>query len=138
MSKDTVNNRQKFYQDRFLEYFVKYAGHIGKAASSTGVNRRTVELWRSKNKEFFKRFEEARIEVVEILEAEAYRRAVKGIKKPITYQGEIKSYCKEYSDTLLIVLLKANAPEKYRDNVKNEQTGEVTIRHVYDNPPPGN
>ena len=40
------------------------------------------------------------------LEAEARRRAVEGVRKPVFYQGVICGWVGEYSDTLLIFLLK--------------------------------
>ena len=41
-----------------------------------------------------------------------------------------KATVKEYSDTLAIFLLKAHAPDKYRDNSKVEVTGQVDIVSV--------
>jgi len=39
---------------------------------------------------------------------------------------------KEYSDTLAIFLLKAHAPEKYRDNSKLELAGSLELRKLSD------
>lgn len=39
---------------------------------------------------------------------------------------------KKYSDTLAIFLLKAHAPEKYRDNSKVELAGRVELAHLSD------
>ncbi len=58
-----------------------------------------------------------------MLEAEARRRAVEGVRKPVYCRGEIVGTVKEYSDTLLIFLMKGARPEKYRDNVRVERTG---------------
>lgn len=49
------------------------------------------------------------------LEQEAIRRAVDGTNKPVFFQGEIVGFEKEYSDTLLVLLLKAHKPDKYRE-----------------------
>ena len=50
------------------------------------------------------------------MELEARRRAVKGTDKPVFQRGEQVGTIREYSDTLLMFLLKANKPEKFRDN----------------------
>jgi hypothetical protein len=56
-----------------------------------------------------------------MLEDEAVRRAVDGVRKPIFYKGKPIRICgeivyeTEYSDTLLIQLLKAYYPEKFGD-----------------------
>lgn len=49
------------------------------------------------------------------MEAEAFRRGVKGTEKPVFHQGVECGRIREYSDTLLITLLKANRPAKYRE-----------------------
>jgi hypothetical protein len=38
---------------------------------------------------------------------------------------------REYSDTLTIFLLKAHAPDKYRDNAKVEHSGTIAQTHIY-------
>lgn len=126
-------------QATFLEAFAIY-GNIVRACLETVIPRRTVYKWRRHNEkgepldpEFMELFEVARDEAVKTLEAEAWRRAVDGDITPTTVAGErVDVYRK--SDTLLIFLLKAHAPEKYRDrydvNVKGnvEHTGQV---HLY-------
>ncbi len=53
------------------------------------------------------------------LEAEAWRRAVEGVERPVGwYQGKPGGYVKEYSDVLLIFLLKGLRPEKYRERME--------------------
>ncbi len=49
------------------------------------------------------------------LEDEAVRRAHEGIRKAIRYKGKIVGYDQEYSDTLMLALLKGCAPDKFRD-----------------------
>ena len=53
------------------------------------------------------------------LELEARRRAVEGTEKPVFFQGYECGRIREYSDTLLIVLLKANRPGKFRERVEH-------------------
>ena len=41
--------------------------------------------------------------------------------KPVYYRGEIVGTVKEYSDTLLMFLMKGWMPEEFRDNVRAER-----------------
>ena len=57
------------------------------------------------------------------LEDEAVRRAKDGVEKPVYQGGKLVGHVQEYSDTLLIFLLKGARPEKYRDRVQQELSG---------------
>ncbi len=53
----------------------------------------------------------AKEEVADLLEAEAWRRAVEGVEKPVGwYKGKPGGYVREYSDTLLIFPLRGLRP----------------------------
>ena len=54
------------------------------------------------------------------LEDEARRRALQGVEKPVFREGRQVGTVTEYSDTLLIFLLKARRPEKFRDRARFE------------------
>ncbi len=69
---------------------------------------------------FFPQFEKR---AARSLEDEAVRRAREGITRPVRYKGKIVGYETEYSDQLLIALLKAWLPEKYRERVDNRLSG---------------
>lgn len=109
-------------QHRAIENFT-ITGMVKSAADAAGVHRMTLVRWRKTNPDFALAWEEAREGVVDLLEDEAFRRAVNGIDEPTFYRGEVVGSVKRYSDTLLGVLLRANAPEKYRENTKLELTG---------------
>jgi hypothetical protein len=49
---------------------------------------------------------------------------VEGVKKNVYYKGEKIDELREYSDTLLTLLLKARDPEKYKDRVQQEHSGK--------------
>jgi hypothetical protein len=94
----------------FLEHFRAH-GNVSWACRAVGITRRpTVYEWQEHDDEFAAAFREAEIEATETLEQEAYRRAFQG------------------SDTLLIFLLKARAPTKYRDNARIEHAGAVRVQ----------
>src|ERR1700691_2957444 len=64
------------------------------------------------------------------LKDEAFRRAHDGGERPLVSAGKIVKddegvslRIREYSDTLMCLLLKSRRPEKYRDRVTNEHVG---------------
>ena len=73
--------------------------------------------------EFKTAYEAAGEEAVQVLEDEAIRRAYEGVERPVSQGGKKVGVVQEYSDTLLIFLLKGARPNKYRDNVRQEVTG---------------
>jgi hypothetical protein len=59
------------------------------------------------------------------LEDEAVRRAHEGLRKPVWYKGKIVGYETEYSDTLLLAVLKANNPDKFRDRIEQVNIQDI-------------
>ena len=114
MGTERVQNRQKMKKRRFLEKYINI-GDITLTAKVTGIDRSTHYKWLEEDPEYQLNFAAADKQALDVLESEAYRRAVKGVNKPIYYKGQRCGYVREYSDTLLIVLMKARAPEKYRE-----------------------
>lgn len=114
-------------QDKLLALIAD--GHtVTHAAREVGVGRRTVYDHRDDDPAFAVAFDQAVEEGGEILEQEARRRAVDGTTKPV-YQGGVRvGQVQEYSDTLLIFLLKGRFPEKYRERHSVDAT--VTVRQV--------
>jgi len=110
-------------------------GNITRAAEIAGVDRTTHYKWiesDDENGSYMKAFKAADEQAIEKLETEARRRAIEGLRKkkfdskgnPIIDQETGKQYEEhDYSDTLLIFLLKGARPEKYKDRVYNEHTG---------------
>lgn len=103
------------------------SGNVKLACQAARVSRSTVYEWRGEDPEFAAAWEAALAEAVESLEAEAYRRAVKGTLKPVFQGGKLAGKVREYSDTLLIFLMKGAAPQKYRDTLKHEGGIGVTM-----------
>lgn len=84
------------------------------------VGRSSHYRWLEESPSYREAFELAKEDAAEILEAEAYRRAVEGVEKPTGwYKGQPGGYVREYSDLLLIFLLKGVRPEKYKDRVES-------------------
>jgi hypothetical protein len=101
-------------------------GNISAAAKITGIDRRNHFRW-MQSQEYVEAFKQAEMEAAEHLETEARRRAVKGIDKPIYYKGEKVDTIREYSDTLLIFLMKGAMPEKYSEKFQGTITENVNI-----------
>ena len=97
--------------------------NITESARAAGIGRRTAYEWRDADKEFRASWDDAEQEAADKLEREAWRRAVEGTDKPVTFHGEITTTYKEYSDRMLELLLKAHRPEKYKERVANEHSG---------------
>lgn len=58
------------------------------------------------------------------LEDEAVRRAHEGVLKPVFQQGKEVGHVREYSDALMVTMLKARRPEKFKDRVASEVSGK--------------
>lgn len=110
-----IKNRKNSFLAAFSE-----CGNITKAAEIAGLDRSRHYDWLKNDPEYAERFKDAEEQATERLESEARRRAVQGVEKPVFYQGQVCGTVTEYSDTLLMFLLKGIRPEKYKDRVSNE------------------
>lgn len=93
------------------------------AAEAAGIDRATAYRWREADNEFGKAWDEALEAGTDRLEQEALRRARDGVTKPVYQGGKEVGQVQEYSDTLMIFLLKGRRPEKFRERVSAELTG---------------
>ena len=101
-----TNRTRKKGRDMFLASLAS-TGNVGLSVSAAGVGRSTVYDWREKDEGFAQEWESALGAAADVLEAEARRRAAKGILEPVFYQGEKVGTVRKYSDLLLIFLMKA-------------------------------
>ena len=85
------------------------------AAKAAGISRQSHYRWLKTDPDYPGRYQEAKAESAQLLEDEAVRRARDGVVEQIYYQGQVVGQKLNYSDTLLIFLLKAANPEKYRE-----------------------
>ena len=76
---------------------------------------------RARDERFAEQWDNAIEEGVEALEQEAWRRGLEGIVKPVFQRGVHVGDVREYSDTLLMALLRARRPGVYRQRFKHEQ-----------------
>ena len=117
-------------QRAFLAAFSEVGTVVG-AAESAGVGRASHYAWI--NDPVYRRaFEHAKWEAADSLEAEARRRAVEGVRKPVFYKGEICGWETHYSDSLMVILFKASDPERFAERTRTDFLATA----VYDSPPP--
>jgi len=110
----------------FLAAFAN-CGRITKAAAGASINPDTHYEWRKSDPEYDKAFAALRERVTDLLEDEAFRRAVEGVEEPLIGrigkdQDGVVHHAVRYSDTLLAILLKGNRPDIYRE--RHELTGK--------------
>jgi len=108
-------------------------GMITRAAEAAGIARCTHYAWLKSDPVYAEGVEEAMEQAVDVLEAEAARRAVEGVEEPIVVGGKVVKgddgkplYRRKYSDVLLIFLLKGARPDKYADRRQIKQNTHVS------------
>lgn len=116
---DTVTPKKE-WQTRFLRALAT-RGNVADACRRAKISRQHAYRTREEDEAFATAWDESLTDGIELLEGEAFRRAKEGTLRPVFHQGKKVGTVREYSDTLLIFLLKANKPAKYRERV--EHTG---------------
>jgi hypothetical protein len=114
----------KFTKDRrgvFLRALAD-TGIVTIAAGIAGITRARAYQVRKEDSDFAAAWEEAEEQAADALEAEAWRRAVAGVPEPLVSSGRVVRdddgqplAIRRYSDNLLLALLKARRPDKFKD-----------------------
>lgn len=112
--------------DKFLELLAE-TGHVVRSCELAGVSRTHAYRMRNSDPDFAALWDEALTLAVGTIEDEAHRRAVHGVDTPVYYKGEECGSVRKYSDTLLMFLLKAHKPEKYRERYNVNVKGDVSL-----------
>lgn len=119
-------------RETFIVALAKGAS-ITKSCELAGIGRSTAYEWREADEAFAALWDEALEAGIDRLEDEARRRAVEGVEKPVVAMGKIARnddgsvlMIREYSDTLLALMLKAKKPSEYRDR----STHDVNIAGI--------
>lgn len=112
--------------DAFLAAYVA-CGNITAAAAAAGLTRDAHYWWMRELDGYADAFRRAELMSADVMEAEAYRRAVEGVDKPIYYKGQRVDTIKDYSDVLLIFKLKGAKPEKYKDHSADTYNTQVNV-----------
>src|SRR5215471_13935254 len=101
-------------QNRYLAALPKYFT-VSAALTAAGASEEMLRRWRERDGAFCVREQDARNVMADRLEAEAVRRAFKGVRTPVYQGGLLAGHVTQYSDQLLVLMLKAMHPEKYRE-----------------------
>ena len=122
----TGGAKVKFTEKRkevFLRIFTK-CNSVTQAAKAVRISTNCVYDHLRNDTTFAKLYEKAQDLVLDNLEAEAYRRGVTGVKKPVYYQGRLVGYELTYSDKLLEMLLRGRS-DKYSNKTSLEVKGQI-------------
>lgn len=123
------------HQKAFLAAYAE-CGNITLAAKMAKIDRTQHYRWLA-DPDYASQFQDAEEQAVEMLEKEARRRAIEGLRKkkfdkngqPVIDPETGEQYVEhEYSDSLLIFLLKGARPEKYRDRHEIRANVNVTAK----------
>lgn len=125
-------------QHVFLETY-RTIGCITQAAQAAKVDPSAHYKWLQNDPEYRQAFDAAQDAAVDLLVAEARRRAVEGDGEAALYQGALcyerlpngkkkQIVINRKSDVLLMFLIKAARPETFRDNFRGEirHTGSIS------------
>jgi len=111
--------RTKLTRERkrtFLEH-LRETANVTESAQVAGVSRTAMYERRAIDPELSKAWDDAIEQATDALEKEARRRALDGVDKPVHFQGKRVDLIKEYSDPLLMFMLRGHRPHKYRERV---------------------
>jgi hypothetical protein len=90
-------------------------GNVREATDAAGISRTLAYAWRDKDEGFREAWDDSVNEAVDRMEREMWRRGIEGFDRPVIYQGEITDTYTDYSDSLLLTLIKGHRPEKYKE-----------------------
>ncbi len=123
-----ITNR---HRQAFLEALAETAS-VSRAAEASGIVRTRWYACRRRDSAFAAAWDEALDQGSDALEDEAVRRALEGVEKPVFRGNEVVGYLREYSDRLLILMLKARRPERFKERGSGEVCATVTIEGARD------
>ncbi|WP_374764277.1 helix-turn-helix domain-containing protein [Yunchengibacter salinarum] len=109
-------------RQRFLDALANGLSVSG-AARMAGVSRQALYRLRARDDAFRAAWADGLASGADRIEDEAVRRAVDGVEKPVFRGGQIVGHVRDYSDTMLMFLLKARRPDRYQ--AKAADTGKT-------------
>ncbi len=106
----------------FLGVLAK-TGQVAVASRACGyTDTATLQAFRRNDEDFAEAWDFALEAAAHVLEEEAIRRATEGVLEPVYYKGEVAGYKTNYSDTLLMFILRGLKPGVYRENQRGGDT----------------
>lgn len=108
-------------------------GVVAQSARIAGVNRNAIYNRWQHNEVFAKHMELAKTKIAcDLLEEEAWRRALDGTEEPVYHQGMQVGSVTRYSDTLLVQLLRGYMPEKYGTKIGVKHSADESLSSQLD------
>lgn len=111
---------------------LRQTGNIREACEAADITRANVYMRRKNDERFAASWTDAVEESADVLEREAWRRAVEGTEEEIFKDGQLVGVTRRYSDTLLIFLLKGMRPAKFRDHWVVQHEGTISVETELD------
>lgn len=108
---------------RSMLYALMRTGNVSEACRLAKCNRTAVYQKVRRDEVFAAAFEECKHIGACTLEETAIDRAVNGWDEPVFHDGEECGTKRKYSPALMIFLLKAHSPERYRERYDIQQSG---------------
>lgn len=108
-----VVSRKK--REAFLEALAR-TGRVMDSALAAGYTDTTyLQKMRREDEEFAEQWADALESAADVLEDEAVRRAVSGVEEPVFYKGKVVGYKLNYSDQLMMFMLRGMRPDKFNN-----------------------
>jgi len=103
-------------------------GRISESAHNLGFTHNTIGAHRKEDEEFDAAVRAAYARFQDLLEKEAYDRAVEGWKEPVYFQGKVVGHVLKKSDNILQSMLKRHIPA-YKEKIQADVniTGGVLV-----------
>lgn len=129
-------NRTKLTKKAQRDFLKKLAQtmNVTKAAEYIGMSRRYMYQVKDANPEFSADWDDAVAKATDAMIEEARRRGEKGVRKPVFYKGKEVAAIREYSDTLLMFLIRGQRPEyaTERREITGKDGGPIEVRELTD------
>jgi len=106
-------------QRRQMRYLTALAeeGTIAAGLKRAAITRARLFEWREHIPNWDLREQQSKDDFADRVEQEAIRRGVEGVEVPVYQAGKLIGYRTEYSDPLLILVLRAVRPDRYREKL---------------------
>ena len=120
-----------------LELYFSYLEISGRkrySAIMAGVDPGRMSYYMNKESDLKKREMASMQGYCELIDAAVHERAINGVTRSVYFRGQVCGTERHYSDSLLIVLAKANSP-KYRDHLSvdaNVAAGVLVVQASLD------
>lgn len=116
--------RLGLWKKPFLKALAR-TGNISESCWEARINYVVYVRAKKQDPKFARRCRIALIKANDVLHKEAWRRAVHGVPKAVYHNGKKCGKIREFSDTLLIFLMKGENPKKYRENYSITHKGKI-------------